>query len=349
MTLAAGTRLGPYEVVAPIDAGGMGEVYRARDPRIGREVAIKILPESFVHDRDRLRRFEQEARAVGALNHPGLLTIHDIGEHYIVSELLEGHTLRTRLQGGPLPVLRALDYAIQIAHGLAAAHEKGIVHRDIKPENIFITKDGRVKILDFGLAKMEAPSATDKTAPGTVMGTAAYMSPEQVRGDDVDPRSDIFSFGALLYEMLTGKPCFSGPSRVETMNSILSSEPADIRNAPPALVRIVGKCLEKHREARFQSAADLAFHLEQISDFSGIGRTRAVSPRRVWWPAIAAAILLEIAVVAILRKPVRATTAIQSIAVLPFENATGRRDLEYLSDGFAEELIDSSRRCRVCG
>src|SRR5256712_5876418 len=198
LTLSAGSRLGPYEIVAPLDAGGMGEVYRARDPRIGREVAIKILPDLWSRDRNRLRRFEQEARAAGGLSHPALLTIHDVGEHegtpYLVSELLEGETLRRRLHAGPLSPRRAIEYAIQSARGLAVAHGKGIVHRDIKPENIFITKDGRVKILDFGLAKVQEPaSQSEKTEPGMVMGTANYMSPEQVRGNQVDPRSDIFA------------------------------------------------------------------------------------------------------------------------------------------------------------
>ena len=353
MTLSTGTRLGPYEITAPLDAGGMGEVYRARDPRIGREVAIKVLPESFARDRERLRRFEQEARAAGGLNHPALLTIHDIGEQdgvpYIVSELLEGETLRRRLDGGALSPRRAIDYAIQIARGLAAAHDKGIVHRDIKPENIFITQDGRAKILDFGLAKIDAPSAADKTEPGQVMGTAAYMSPEQVRGEAVDARSDIFAFGALLYEMLTGSRAFDGPSRVETMHAILSGEAREVVNAPPALSRIISKCLEKHPRARFQAAADLAFDLEQISEFSDIGRTRPLV-RRALWPAIGALLLLGLVAIAILRKPVQhaaTATQIQSIAVLPFENATGRRDLEYLSDGFSEELID--KLCEVPG
>src|SRR5438128_9765502 len=242
----------------------MGEVYRARDPRIGREVAIKVLPPSFSQDRDRLRRFEQEARAAGALNHPALLTVFDVGEQngtpYLVSELLEGETLRTRLHGGPLSPRRAIEYAIQIARGLAAAHGKGIVHRDIKPENIFITKDGRVKILDFGLAKLIQPVASDSqaaTSPdaterGTVMGTAAYMSPEQVRGEDVDQRSDIFSLGTVVYECLSGRAPFKRASAIETMSAILTEDPVDL-TAPPAITKIVNRCLEKHREARYQS------------------------------------------------------------------------------------------------
>src|SRR5271163_374209 len=226
MTLTSGTKLGPYEIISPLGAGGMGEVYRARDIRLGRDVAIKVLPEALARDADRLRRFEQEARTIAALNHPNILGIHDIGEHqigpsqtapYLVSELLEGETLREKLEAGPLPVRRAIEYALGIAQGLAAAHEKGIVHRDLKPENLFITRDGRVKILDFGLAKLVSPEekhemgvtqTTPSTLPGMVMGTVGYMSPEQVRGEPSDARSDIFSLGAVFYEMLTGKRAF---------------------------------------------------------------------------------------------------------------------------------------------
>ncbi len=257
----------------------MGEVYRAKDPRIGREVAVKVLPASFSQDTDRLRRFEQEARAAGGLNHPALMTVYDVGEQngtsYLVSELLEGETLRTRLRGGPLSPRRAIEYAIQIARGLAAAHEKGIIHRDIKPENIFITKDGRVKILDFGLAKLrqrtaedsQAPTSPNKTQPGAVIGTAGYMSPEQVRGEEVDQRSDIFSLGSVLHETLTGMAPFRRDSAIETMSAILTADPPEIQISP-GLQRVVSRCLEKHREARFQSAADLAFHLENLSDIS---------------------------------------------------------------------------------
>src|SRR5437773_8255341 len=219
MSLSAGTRLGPYEVLAPLGAGGMGEVYRARDERLKREVAIKVLPASFSADADRLRRFEQEAQAAGALNHPNILSIYDVGTHdgnpYVVSELLEGETLRDRLSGGAVPVHKAIDWSLQIAHGLAAAHEKGIVHRDLKPENLFVTRDGRVKILDFGLAKLTliepASGGTTQltaaagTEPGMIVGTVGYMSPEQVRGEPTDNRSDIFSFAVILYEMLTGR------------------------------------------------------------------------------------------------------------------------------------------------
>src|SRR4051812_26604858 len=219
MSLASGSRLGPYEIVAPLGAGGMGEVYRAHDSRLGREVAVKVLPASFATDTERLRRFEQEARTTGALNHPNILGVYDFGTHdgspYVVSELLDGETLRQRIGESPLPKRKALDYAGQIARGLAAAHDKGIVHRDLKPDNLFVTRDGRVKILDFGLAKMTEPAVLDsatglatagpQTGAGTVLGTIGYMSPEQVRGQKVDQRSDIFSFGVVFYEMLTGR------------------------------------------------------------------------------------------------------------------------------------------------
>src|ERR1700688_3183340 len=217
MALTSGTKLGPYEILSPLGAGGMGEVYRAKDTRLGRDVALKILPESFARDADRLRRFEQEARAVAALNHPNILAIHDIGEQggspFLVSELLEGESLRAVLDRGALPQRKTIDYGVQIAHGLAAAHEKGIVHRDLKPENIFVTKDGRIKILDFGLAKLAQQAGADSdgitltsshTAAGVGMGTARYMAPEEVRREGADPRTDIFAFGAVLYEMLSG-------------------------------------------------------------------------------------------------------------------------------------------------
>ncbi len=283
MALTPGTRLGPYEILTALGAGGMGEVYRAKDPRLGRDVAVKVLPASLATDPDRLRRFEQEARAASSLDHPHVAAIHDIGTHegtpYIVSELLEGGTLREKL-GTPLPSRRVVEYALQIAQGLSAAHEKGIVHRDLKPENLFVTRDGRVKILDFGLAKLTqpsfgggvetgAPTMTRDTDPGTVMGTVGYMSPEQVRGKAIDHRSDIFAFGAILYEMLTGRRAFKGDTNADTMTAILKEEPPEISATqplvPPALDRIVRHCLEKDAEARFQSARDLAFDLEALS------------------------------------------------------------------------------------
>src|SRR5437667_152530 len=240
MTIASGTHLGPYEIVGPIGAGGMGEVYRARDTRLGRDVAVKVLPSSYSDDKERLQRFEQEACAASALNHPNILIVHDIGTHdgspYVVSELLEGETLRQRIAGTALAQRRAIDYALQIAHGLAAAHDKGIVHRDLKPENLFVTRDGRIKILDFGLAKLtgvagsgqsqtDIPTRRVDTDPGVVMGTVGYMSPEQVRGRPADHRSDIFSLGAILYEMLSGRRAFHGESAADTMSAILQEDP----------------------------------------------------------------------------------------------------------------------------
>ncbi len=316
MSLAAGTRLGPYEVVSLVGAGGMGEVYRARDPRLSRDVAVKVLPASASSDLDRRRRFEQEARAIGSLNHPNLLGVFDIGEHegatYVVFELLEGETLRERLSHGPLPLKKAVDYALQITQGLAAAHEKSIVHRDLKPENLFVTHSGRVKILDFGLAKLrpeldqqargtDTPTATAITDPGTVLGTVGYMSPEQVQGRPADHRSDIFSFGSVLYEMLSGKRAFHRDSAVETMNAILKEDPAQLSHAdsslPATLERILGRCLEKNPDQRFRSAHDLAFALEAVSGMSasGTGATAAAAtpatPTRSWLIAATVAVV----------------------------------------------------------
>ena len=292
MNLTSGARLGPYEIVAPLGAGGMGEVFRARDTRLKREVAIKVLPHGLSVDPDRLRRFEQEALATAALNHPNILAVFDIGTNegspYVVSELLEGETLRERLRSGSIAVRKTLDYALQIAHGLAAAHEKGIIHRDLKPENVFLTKDGRVKILDFGLAKLTQAESGDHTSQatlthvtevGTVLGTAGYMSPEQVRGVAVDARSDIFSFGAILYEMISGKRAFHRDTAADTMSAILKEDPPDFaetnRNVSPALERIVQHCLEKNPEARFHSASDIGFDLEHLSGISS-STTRAL-------------------------------------------------------------------------
>ncbi|HXI11855.1 MAG TPA: protein kinase [Thermoanaerobaculia bacterium] len=302
MQLVAGFHVGSYQIVAPLGVGGMGEVYRARDPRIGREVAIKILPPSYAATPDRLRRFEQEARAAGALNHPNLLTVFELGTHegspFIVSELIEGSTLREILSNhsllaagtdasrkkDTLPVRRAVEIAIQLANGLGAAHDKAIIHRDLKPENVMITNDHRVKLLDFGLAKLldEAPFNDDNntlnkpTHPGVVLGTVAYMSPEQVRGEAVDHRSDIFSLGSVLYEMLAGTNPFRRDSGVETMNAILKDDPSSLPAPaiPPALDRIIRHALEKSPRDRFQSARDFAFALESLS---GSGEAPALS------------------------------------------------------------------------
>ena len=306
MALVAGTRLRPYEIISPLGSGGMGEVYRARDPRLGREIAIKILPASFSNP-DRLRRFEQEARAAGALNHPNILAVFDVGSHdgspYLVTELLEGSTLRERISNAALPSRKAIDYAGQIARGLAAAHARGIIHRDLKPENIFVCRDGHVKILDFGLAKLTARDEHDATltsAPpevltgeGAVMGSTGYMSPEQVRGERVDQRSDIFSFGAVLYEMVSGQRAFSGPSAADVASSILNREPAELtaanRSVSPALDRIIRHCLEKRPDERFQSARDLGFQLDSLTLSSESGAQvapitgRPPVARRLWW------------------------------------------------------------------
>ncbi|MGH9424286.1 MAG: serine/threonine-protein kinase, partial [Thermoanaerobaculia bacterium] len=298
--LAPGTALGPYKILEAIGAGGMGEVYRAQDTRLGRDVAVKVLTRNLSNDADSLRRFEQEARAAGMLNHPNILAIYDIGsegdQHYIVSELLEGESLRARIRQNPIPPRKALDYAAQIARGLAAAHERNIVHRDLKPENLFITRDGHVKILDFGLAKLAGPRLpnatpagehdvtlpTTPTEPGRLMGTVGYMSPEQVRGGSGDNRSDIFAFGLILYEMLAGVPAFRGESPIETLNSILKDDPPDFFElnvrVPGALDRVVRHCLEKNPDERFQSARDLAFDLGSLSGLT----SRAISFQPRW-------------------------------------------------------------------
>jgi len=291
VTLAPGQRLGSYEIVALLGAGGMGEVWRARDAKLDRDVAVKVLPERVASDPAALARFEREARAVAALSHPGILAIHDFGQEdgtaYAVMELLEGETLRQRLQAGPLPPRKAAEYGAQIARALAAAHERGIVHRDLKPDNVFLTRDG-VKVLDFGLAHQtertagpddaDSPTLSRHTDPGTVMGTAGYMSPEQVRGQVVDHRSDVFSFGCLLYEMAAGQRAFQKETAAETMTAVLNEDPPDlpaaVTQASPGLARIVRHCLEKDPGERFQSARDLAFDLASLAD-SGTGAAQA--------------------------------------------------------------------------
>ena len=289
MPLTPGTRLGPYEILSQLGQGGMGIVFRARDTKLERDVAVKVLPKNLAEDPDALGRFEREAKAVAALSHPNILAIHDFGREegtvYAAMELLEGETLRQRLQDGALPTRKAIEIALEIAGGLAAAHDKGIVHRDLKPENVFLLGSGQVKVLDFGLARRDlvAPEGQDvptmslSTEPGRVMGTVGYMAPEQVRGKTVDARADIFSFGAVLYEMLTGKRAFRGESPVETLNAILKEDPPSLfestKNVSPSLERIVRRCLEKRPEERFRSAHDLGIALDAISTSS----TRSLS------------------------------------------------------------------------
>jgi eukaryotic-like serine/threonine-protein kinase len=290
MPLSAGTRLGPYEVLSALGAGGMGEVYRARDPRLNRDVALKILPAEFAADPSRRQRFEIEARAVAALSHPNIVSVYDVGDGYIVSELVDG----TPLDAAKLGLRRALDVAAQIASGLSAAHEAGIVHRDLKPENILLTGDGRAKILDFGLARMAQPSgapdatmAAPLTGPGAVMGTVGYMSPEQVRGLETDHRTDIFSFGVVLHEMLGGARPFAGETAVDTMQAILREDAPDLPSTVPSGVRqVVSHCLEKNPAHRFQSARDLGFALRawpcspSPQPPSSLGNLRASRPPR---------------------------------------------------------------------
>jgi len=370
--MQAGTRLGPYEIVAPIGAGGMGEVYKARDTRLGRDVAIKVLPAEFASDPERSRRFEQEARVVAALDHPNILAIHDVGTHegspYIVTELLEGESLRDRLSSGAMPVRKAVETAVQIAQGLAAAHEKGIVHRDLKPANVFITKDGHVKILDFGLAKLVAPRSAvepaqastviEATEAGTTLGTVGYMSPEQVRGQTVDHRSDIFSFGCVLYEMLSGRRAFTGDTAADTMTAILTKDPEPLsgtgRQVPPVVQGIVSRCLEKRPEDRFQSARDLAHDLSAtMHDTRPVrpGSVVASTPqRRIFGLAlVGVAVLAAAAALFVKFKPAGPSARAAGppkIVVLPFENLGSQEDA-YFAAGMTEEI--TSRLANVQG
>jgi eukaryotic-like serine/threonine-protein kinase len=360
-----GKTLSHYRIIEEIGAGGMGAVYRAHDESLRRDVAVKVLPPSFATDPDRLRRFEQEARATGALNHPNILAIYDFGEHegspYVVSELLEGRTLRDQMGGRALPVRKAVEYGIQIARGLSAAHEKGIVHRDLKPENLFITSDGRVKILDFGLAKLiraesdpgaGETSVTTQTEPGVVLGTMGYMAPEQIRGEAVDQRADIFSLGAVLYEMLSGRRAFSGATSADTMSAILSHDPPSLstlhEGIPPDLDRAIRRCLEKGPRERSQSAWDLASELERLAE----ARAPASHVRARRWLVPAAAglgivVLLGLAALTDLGgwrsqlQGERHGVPIRSLAVLPLENISRDPEQEYFVDGMTQELIAS--------
>lgn len=348
IALVPGTKLGDYEIVKLLGSGGMGEVYRARDTRLARDVAIKVLPAFYSSDPDRLRRFEQEARAAAALNHSNILAVFQMGTYdgapYLVSELLEGSTLREHLVRGPMPFRKAIDIGAQVARGLAAAHEKGIVHRDLKPENLFVTKDGRVKILDFGLAKLIQPSsssshsalmASTETEAGTVMGTVGYMAPEQVRGRTVDHRADVFAFGAILYEMLSGKRAFQKATSAETMNSILNEDPPGISqltpSIPPALHRVVHRCLEKNPEERFQSASDLAFALEALSDSGGLSAsavdaqaTRRVRLRPLWWAVTLILLLTATIILRLSQPPKLPVDPVQWVQITNFPDAVSQ-------------------------
>ncbi|SPE38717.1 Serine/threonine protein kinase with TPR repeats [Candidatus Sulfopaludibacter sp. SbA6] len=358
MALSAGARLGPYEILAPIGAGGMGEVYRARDSRLSREVAIKVLPGHLSADPQALSRFEREAKAVAALSHPNLLVLYDVGTHegitYAVTELLEGETLREYLSRSSLPWGKAAEMGSAIAEGLAAAHARGIVHRDLKPANIFLTSDGRVKILDFGLATRRPADSENharaddetQTLAGMVMGTVGYMSPEQVRGEKAEETSDIFSLGCVLYEMVAGRRAFSGKSAGDTMAAILQAEPPAIaesgKQVPLEMERVIGRCLAKNPGERFHSARDLAFALRSIG--SGVAELRPAAPParlRLRTAVAAIAFLAILAGAGWFFWRNHAGQSIDSLAVLPFVNAGGSSDTEYLSDGIAESLMNS--------
>lgn len=359
--LTGGMRLGSYEIAKLIGVGGMGEVYRAYDPRLGRYVAIKVLPRAVATDPDCLRRFEQEARAAAALNHPNIVAIYDIGTSdqtipYVVSELLDGQTLRESLRQGPLLGPKAVDLTLQIASGVAAAHEKGIIHRDLKPENLFVTKDGRIKILDFGLAKLIEPVAVEQSEPaladkaerGVVMGTLGYMAPEQVCARIADYRADIFALGAVMFEMFTGKRAFQGASSADTLSAILNEEPSFSclsGNATPGLQRVISRCLEKKPEGRFQSAADLALAIRSLPEFS-VPQTSALPGTLDVLPWIKWSALLVIAVVLLTWRFVRSNDVvpIHSIAVFPFANASKGSEMDYLGEGLSEEITNSLSR-----
>jgi len=369
VTLHPGTKLGAYEIIEMVGAGGMGEVYRARDTVLGREVAIKVLPSIFSRDSDRLRRFEQEARAAAGLNHPNILSIHQFGTQdgapYIVSEFLEGETLRACLGRGPLPVERAIDCTLQIVSGLSAAHQKGIVHRDLKPENLFVTSSGWLKILDFGLAKLRRPeefgeAAETKTGgsgtmPGIIMGTVGYMSPEQVRGQPVDHRSDIFAVGAILYEMLSGERAFRGNTPADTLSAILTHEPSALAGTNPKITPpldgIIERCLKKDPRERFQSMDDVGPALKALSVAPASLRDSSVRsnvpPRKmsrrkaIWLGGVALLALLALLVTANVGgiRGARGAGHIQSLAVLPLANLSGDSAQDYFADGMTEAMI----------
>jgi TolB-like protein len=373
MSLPPGTKLGPYEIVHAIGSGGMGDVYRARDTRLDRDVAIKVLPDRFARDVEARMRFDREAKAVAALSHPNILSIHDYGSTdafaYIVTELLEGETLRRRLNEGPLSWRKVVEIGAALADGLAAAHAKGVIHRDLKPESIFLTDDGRVKILDFGIAQLvrqeEPPSDIDptlmptapmKTDPYAVVGTAGYMAPEQLRGEPVDATTDIFSLGTVLYEMATGHAAFIRKTVIDSLSAILADTPdvhtASDRLIPFELARVIQRCIEKNRSERFQSARDLSFALKAIGTSSALSFEAPADRKRRWilWGSFAAVALIAVLAYVLAhqieidvkpRQDGSARRVIRSIAILPFVNATGDREAEYLSDGITETLINT--------
>ncbi len=383
MPLSLGSKIGPYEVVAPLGAGGMGEVWRARDPRLGRDVAIKVLPDEMSRDPDRVARFRAEARAASALNHPNIIAVYDIGEDggraYLAMELLEGTNLRQLLDAGVPPLSKALQISCQIAEGLAAAHARGIVHRDLKPENVMLTTDGVVKILDFGLAKASplaashgddepTMSATPVTSAGTLLGTVGYMSPEQAAGKVADFRSDQFSFGTMLYEMVTGRRAWKKATPAETLVAIMREDPAPISSGdhivPAAVCRVVERSLAKDVQDRYASTRDLAGDVRYLLDhFSEIQATSIVRPaahpavrrptrgaRRLVPPAVLGGLALAVVVIvgaALWNRLQPGHAAIASLAVLPFENGTREPDNDYLSDGITESLIDQMSRVRA--
>ena len=357
MRLAPGTRVGTYEILAALGAGGMGEVYRARDPRLARDVAVKVLPLHRARDPDSRARLDREARAVAALSHPNILAIYDVGTHeganYIVTELLEGETLRSRLDRSPLPWRKAAEIGAAIADGVAAAHARNIIHRDLKPANVFLTSDGRVKILDFGLARVgpaesvgSASEAPTETIAGAILGTVGYMSPEQARGERAGTSSDLFSLGCVLYEMVTGRAPFARPTAVQTLNAILESDPPSVvesgKEAPPELHRLISRCLEKDPARRVESARDLGFALRDLDTRAAPAGAR---PRRSILTYAAAALgVLALAVIAVgpLRERFLGTTPparIESLAVLPLENLSGDPGQDYFTDGITEALI----------
>jgi Tol biopolymer transport system component len=371
MLLAAGSRLDAYEIVAPLGAGGMGEVYRARDTLLKRDVAIKVLPDYWSRDPERLHRFELEAQATAALNHPNIVSIFHVGRYngspYIVTELLQGETLRDRLRGGPMRLRETCDFGVNIARGLAAAHDAGIVHRDLKPENLFVTKDGRLKILDFGLAKLlqaqtaseDAPTATiqHKTDPGHVVGTVGYMAPEQVRGGAADARTDIFAFGVILYEMLTGRRAFQKDTSAETMSAILNEDPPPIsqsgQGVPPPLQRIVSRCLEKKPDQRFQHASDLGFALENLSDSGSTAIAAVGQPvsgkRRIW--IVAAAVAVAISALVVWWRQPPAIPVVEAVTQLTDDGEIKANSGRLVTDGsriyFGEGTVGSYRIMQV--